>query len=627
MEKNTTKKESEKLQIIKERIDRGTIAGQKAWKFVKELNSFSKERLDRIALIDGRRKYTYRQLFRSWDRYARVFAALDICEQNGSRVGMIGNISSECIITFYALNMLGVSVSMIPVEETYDEKRWHETIKKEGITDIIVSVGYAWPGILRMISKERKTGTLRNAIVLRTYVDGPFAAPLERLQSKLYERIVNVCPDVDKMDRLTDRYRTTSFAPGSKKNDEAAVITHTSGTTKGIHKPIPLSDRAMNSAAVSLMKHELFSQIADGAVTAMTKEMTAAYGMINMVHAPLALGVTNVIVPMGGFNERFHRAIKKYRVSVLMTNAQQFEEWMKCSADTSFDFSSLQLVTLGGAYVSPDTLKRINSFIKKYGGNIRAVSGYGLSEAGGACIMPDPHMDTADTIGTPLPGVEVRIYDDDDEKFYTLDEGPRTGGLYISSDWISSGRIGDKVFFEREEIDGRPYICTFDLVSTPGDGTLTYAGRMNRFFANNEGIEFNAGVLETAVSKQEGIEACAVVPKYDKKIYDTIPVLYVQAQGRGSRAKRTVRNALFEAFSDREQFDPNQLPEECVITDNIPFSATGKVDVNLITKGHVDGKVYTIESICMDGRLKAVELKPKQEEKTDNGMGCDQFFS
>ena len=135
--------------------------------------------------------------------------------------------------------MLGVSVSMMPVEETYDEERWHETIEKEGITDIILSVGYAWPGVLRMISKERKGGTLRNAIVLRPYVDGPFAAPLERLQSRLYERIVNICPDVDTMDRLIDRCETTSFTPSAKRNDEAAVITHTSGTTKGIHKPIP----------------------------------------------------------------------------------------------------------------------------------------------------------------------------------------------------------------------------------------------------------------------------------------------------------------------------------------------------------------------------------------------------
>lgn len=621
-----TKQESDKLMIIKGRIDRGAIADQKAWKFVRELNSFSDERLDSIALIDERRSYSYRQLFRSWDRYAEVFTALGICEKNGSRVAMTGNISAECINAFYALNMLGVSVSMLPVEETYDEERWKETIEKEGITDIILAECYAWPGLLRMIVNSKKDCGLRNAIVLTTYVDGAFAAPLERLQAKLYGHIVEVCPDVDRMDKLIDRYEATPFNPSSKRNDEAAVITHTSGTTKGIHKPIPLSDLALNSAAVSMMKHELISGLADGGVIAMTKEMTAAYGLIDMVHVPLALGLSNALVPMGGYNPRFHRAIKKYGVSVLLSSAQQFEEWMDCSADNSFDFSSLEFVTLGGAYVSPDTLNRINSFIRKHGGHAKAVSGYGLSEAGGACIIPDPTKDTADTIGKPLPGVEVRIYDEDDGKFYTLDDGPRTGGLYISSDSISGGRIGDRVFFGREEIEGKPYICTYDLVSTPGDGTLTYAGRMNRFFANNEGVEFSAGIIETAVSKQEGIEACAVVPKYDKSVYDTIPVLYIQAEGRGSAARKTVKNALLQAFETSDNFDPVQLPKECVITDRIPYNATGKVDVNLITKGYVHGKTYTVESVCKDGKLINVTFELKQGEAADSGMGCDQFF-
>ena len=621
-----TKKESDKLQIIKGMIERGTVADQKAWKFVRELNSFSDERLDSTALIDGRRSYSYRQLFRSWDRYAEAFAALDICGKNGSRVGMIGNVSSECIIAFYALNMLGVSVSMIPIEETYDEERWDETLEKEEITDMIVAGCYAWPGLLRMIAKGGDKHGLRNAIVLNTYVDGTFAAPVERLQANLYGRIVEVCPDVVIMDRLLDMYEATPFTPDPGENDETAVITHTSGTTKGIHKPIPLSDRAMNSAAVSMMKHEMVSRFDGKGVIAMTKEMTAAYGMVDMVHVPLALGFCNVIVPMGGYNPRFHRAIKKYGVSVLLSSAQQFEEWMECSSDSTFDFSSLEFVTLGGAYVSPDTLNRINSFIRKHGGHTKAVSGYGLSEAGGACIIPDPAKETADTIGRPLPGVEVRIYSEEDGKFYTLDDGPRTGGLYISSDSISGGRIGDRVFFEREEIDGRPYICTYDLVSTPGDGSLTYAGRMNRFFVNNEGVGFNAGIIETAVSGQEGIEACAVVPKYDKKIYDTIPVLYVQVSTAGSRARRTVRDALLRTFVDQERFDPDKLPKECVITNNIPYNATGKVDVNLITKGYVGGKTYTVEAVCRDGKLTGVEFRAKQEETGYSGLGCDQFF-
>jgi len=322
---------------------------------------------------------------------------------------------------------------------------------------------------------------------------------------------------------------------------------------------------------------------------------------------------------------RFCKAMKDRGVSILLTSANQFEAWMD-HPPQGLDFSSLRFVTLGGAYVSPDTLNRINSFIKKYGGNIKAVSGYGLSEAGGACIIPDPAAETADTIGKPLPGVEVRIYDEDDGKFYTLDDGPRTGGLYISSDSISSGRIGDKVFFETEKIDGRPYICTYDLVSTPGDGSLTYAGRMNRFFVNNEGIEFSAGIIETAVSRQEGIEACAIVPKYDKKSYDTVPVLYVQTDSAGVRAKRIVRNALLQTFGDKEDFDPGRLPKECVITDSIPYNATGKVDVNLITKGYVNGKAYTVEGICRDGRLTGIDFKAKQEETEYSALGCDQFF-
>ena len=620
-----TKKESDNHQIILGRINRGSIADQKAWKFVRELNSFSEERLNSTALIDGRREYTYRQLFRCWDRYAEVFNALGISEKNGSRVGMTGNISAECIIAFYALNMLGVSVSMIPIEDTYDEDRWCDAIRKEGISDIIMADACAWPGLLRKISEKRVELGIRNAVSLPVNVDGPYAHPLERLQARLYERILSVCPDVVSMDKLMDRYETTPFTASSKRNDEAAVITHTSGTTKGIHKPIPLSDLAMNSAALSLMKHELFSQISDGGVTAMTKEMTAAYGMIDMVHAPLAMGITNVIVPMGGYNMKFSRAIKDHGVSIFLTSANQFEEWMECPPE-DLDFSSFRFVTLGGSYVSPDTLNRINSFIKKHGSRVKAVSGYGLSEAGGACIIPDPSGETADTIGTPLPGVEVRIYDEEDGKFYSLDDGPRTGGLYISSDSISSGRIGDTVFFETEKIDGKPYICTYDLVSTPGDGSLTYAGRMNRFFVNKEGIEFNAGIIETAVSKQEGIEACAVVPKYDKKSYDTIPVLYVQTDSTGARARRKVRNALMQTFCDQDGFDPDKLPKECVITDNIPYNATGKVDVNLITKGYIGGKAYTVESVCRDGKLTGIEFKAKQEETEYSALGCDQFF-
>ena len=39
-----------------------------------------------------------------------------------------------------------------------------------------------------------------------------------------------------------------------------------------------------------------------------------------------------------------------------------------------------------------------------------------------------------------------------------------------------------------------------------------------------------------------------------------------------------------------------------------------------------EGKTYTVESVCRDGKLINVVFEPKQGEAEESGMGCDQFF-
>ena len=109
-----TKRERMKLEKIEERIASGEIINQKCWEYIVELNSYSAEQLDRTALIDADRKYTYRQLFRNWEYYAEVFSALGMTGQNHSRVGILGGFGAEPTIAYFALNMTGASVSLIP---------------------------------------------------------------------------------------------------------------------------------------------------------------------------------------------------------------------------------------------------------------------------------------------------------------------------------------------------------------------------------------------------------------------------------------------------------------------------------------------------------------------------------
>ena len=72
--------------------------------------------------------------------------------------------------------------------------------------------------------------------------------------------------------------------------------------------------------------------------------------------------------------------------------------------------------------------------------------------------------------------------------------------MYINSPALSSGEIDGETFFELEDIDGKPYVCTYDQVQVNENGSLTFLGRMDRFYINNDGVRFDAGLVETLCS-------------------------------------------------------------------------------------------------------------------------------
>ena len=87
---------------------------QKAWKFIRDVNNTSLCDLNRVALEDGARSYTYGLMFREWERYASVFSALGMAGENQSRVGLLGSTCVETIFALYGLNMVGADVSVVP---------------------------------------------------------------------------------------------------------------------------------------------------------------------------------------------------------------------------------------------------------------------------------------------------------------------------------------------------------------------------------------------------------------------------------------------------------------------------------------------------------------------------------
>ena len=114
----------------KKSIKSNSVYGQKVWKFIKASTSEYVNRNTDIAYIDCTRKYTYDQAFNEWDRYARAFSGLNICQKNKSRVAVAGAITVEPVFCYFGLNMTGAEVSMFSYPDFLPSGKWDVPMDK-----------------------------------------------------------------------------------------------------------------------------------------------------------------------------------------------------------------------------------------------------------------------------------------------------------------------------------------------------------------------------------------------------------------------------------------------------------------------------------------------------------------
>lgn len=599
------------------RLESGEIREQKIWQFIREMNEPETCDLELVALEDGKRKYSYRQMFGMWERYARAFSAVGITGKNRSRAGLVGTPSAEASFAFFGLNMTGASVSMISLTEERTVSTLKKMAKRERFTDLILTDYELEDGVLRKILREKDDMGLRNVIVLHIPVCGEFAFPWEELGSRMNHRRLREIPGAVFMEELLDRHGDHAISFAEESCDEAAVIIHTSGTTEGVPKPVPLSDRAVIE---SVRRHMLSGKTQPKGVQRSSRlflDMSAGFSFQGMV-SPFAYGGRLVALPTVRLGCRSLLAVIHYRLTNIVAAPAMLEVLMELPF--TFDLSAVQSVMLAGFFTSADVKKRCNEYLKRCGSRARVVIGYGMAEAGVGCTLSDPQSDD-ESVGYLLSGLKAKLWDEDEKRFHDIDGAAHTGVLYLSSPSLSSGRLDGELLFELDEIDGEKYLNTHDLFRVREDGALYYLGRENRFFVNQQGVRFNAGLVERAVSAQKGIKGCGVAPVMNKKIHDTEPVLYAETDRPGTGGYRVVARALEQAYITDGLIEKSALPARCVLTDAIPRNMTGKVDVHKILDGRVYGLSYKVEGVYENEKLKEIKLIP--EDPRANAYACD----
>jgi long-chain acyl-CoA synthetase len=157
----------------------------------------------------------------------------------------------------------------------------------------------------------------------------------------------------------------------------------------------------------------------------------------------------------------------------------------------------LRAIVVGGAFSEPSTLQFF------YDLGIPVANGYGLTEAGTAVTVNDLHPFRADTVGKPLPGMEVRVVEPDSDGI---------GQVTVRSKTVMAGYLNEPELTSETIKDG--WLMTADLGRFDRDGHLQLFGRKKNMIVTEEGKNIYPEDIESVFEPLPIKEFCVFAANY-----------------------------------------------------------------------------------------------------------------
>ncbi len=157
----------------------------------------------------------------------------------------------------------------------------------------------------------------------------------------------------------------------------------------------------------------------------------------------------------------------------------------------------LRALFVGGAFTEPETLQFF------YDLGIPVGNGYGCTEAGTVITVNDLKPFRGDTVGKPLPGMEVKIANPDAEGI---------GEVTVRSNTLMSHYLDDPEMTAETIVDG--WLMTGDLGRLDASGHLQLFGRKKNMIVTEEGKNIYPEDIETYFAGLPVKEFCVFAANY-----------------------------------------------------------------------------------------------------------------
>src|SRR3954471_8437600 len=386
------------------------------------------------------------------------------------------------------------------------------------------------------------------------YAWGDFAEAAEAGAEETGTEVILVKPgEFEKL--LADQEPDIDMADASE--GDTAVILYTSGTTgKPKGAELTHSNLSKNSKGVS----EKLGEMTGDDVLLGALPLFHSFGQTCTMNSAVSVGSTVTMLPRFDPDKALE-IIERDRVTLFQGVPTMYNAMLHSESCDSADCSSLRICMSGGAAMPAELMR---AFEEKFGCMI--LEGYGLSETSPVASFNHPDRERKPgSIGTPIEGVEMQVWDDDGNE---VPQG-EVGEIVIRGHNIMKG-YWNRDDANKDAITADGWFRTGDMATVDEDGYFFIVDRKKDLIIRG-GYNVYPREIEEVLYEHPAVSEAAVVGVPDESMGEEVGAAVVLKPGAEASADE-IRAFVKERVAAYKYPRKIWFPE-----DGLPKGPTGKI--------------------------------------------------
>lgn len=535
----------------------------------------NKDNMDAVALIYFGAKITYKKMFENIDKTAKSLAAHGI--KKGDYVTVCCAGIPECIYTVYALAKIGAIANLMA--PYFDKDQMTDRIN-DCNSKLLICMDKFYPQIKDAVSKS----SINERIIIPTLN----SSPLRFIPSK----------DKFKSENDSEILWNKFIKDGENEKDPEVFeyeeryplcMVYSSGTT-GASKAIVLSHDSFQYSVLSYEANTV--DVLRGQKMYQIIPPWYSTGFNTSIHLPLHKGLMIFQDPRFE-REVFVKNIIKQKVDYAVAPTSMYEGFLDEKLVKGKKLTNFANPFEGGEPLTSEVKKQIEDSFKNMGVDSVIKIGYGQCECGAQATSQSQHIKHVEgSVGIPIPGVTIAIFDDDyNELTYN-----KRGNILVNTpcgmiEYFKNPKATSNYFYY-DELNTK-WSQTGDIGYMASNGDLFIEGRKEDFTLVNDKKVYNFDI-ENPIRTLPEIKNCDCIGKPSENGKDLgLHIIFSESQKNLYNDKDVLVEKLkeYQSIIYDKYNDIDMVPKYFKVRDEFPYKPSGKRDIESLGN-ETEGFIY-----------------------------------